>query len=109
MTYMTYYYHMKKSIINKLELIDMGKRLKERLKDPKFKKVWEEIQPELQIKMEIMRRRIEKDMSQKELAWKMKTDQATISRLEAGTSNPSLNFLRRVAKALDAKLTIRIS
>jgi transcriptional regulator with XRE-family HTH domain len=38
----------------------------------------------------------------------MRTGQATISRLETGNYNPSVKFLRRLAKALDAKLTIRL-
>ena len=47
-------------------------------------------------------------MSQKELAQKMGTKQSALSRLESGTYNPSLLFLKKIATALDAKLSISI-
>ena len=56
---------------------------------------------------EILRLRIEKGWSQAELAERAGTKQANISRLESGLSNPSINFLQKVAKALDAEISIR--
>lgn len=58
---------------------------------------------------EILRLRIEKGWSQAELAERAGTKQANISRLESGLSNPSVNFLLKVAKALDANLSIHVS
>ena len=55
---------------------------------------------------EILRLRMEKGWSQTELARRAETKQANISRLESGLSNPSVNFLQKVAKALDTTVTI---
>ena len=47
-------------------------------------------------------------MSQKDLAVRVGTKQSAISRLESGNSNPSIQFLDKVAKALDGQLQIKI-
>ena len=56
----------------------------------------------------IIRRRTEKGLTQAELARKVGTKQSAVSRLESGRSNPTISFLRDVARALDKKLTIRL-
>lgn len=56
---------------------------------------------------EILRLRMKKGWSQAELAERAGTKQANISRLESGLSNPSINFLQKVAKALDTEISIR--
>lgn len=47
-------------------------------------------------------------MSQKELADATGIDQSDISRIERGVSNPSINTLDRLAKAMNMKLKIAI-
>jgi transcriptional regulator with XRE-family HTH domain len=51
-----------------------------------------------------MIRRIELDLSQQELADRMGTTVAVISRLERGSQNFSVDTLQRLAKALDTRL-----
>ncbi len=51
---------------------------------------------------------MEQNISQRELADRMGTKQANISRLENGNANPSLDFLKRLAKALGKKLEIKL-
>lgn len=80
---------------------------KELMKDPEFVEAWQELQPEFAIIEAILRARMKKGISQKELAKRMKTKQSAISRLESGRANPSLNFLQRLAKALNTRLEIR--
>lgn len=86
---------------------DLERCLNEQLKDPEFKKAWEDFQPELQLMNQIIGERIEQNISQKELADRMGTKQANISRIENGNANPSLDFLKRLAKALGKKLEIK--
>jgi len=80
--------------------------LKESLKDPEFKKVWEESEPEYLLAKEIIKKRLQKKMSQRDLAKKLKTSQAVISRIETMNANPSLSLLKRIAKALDVNLQV---
>ena len=75
--------------------------------DREYKEAKEKFGLILDIGDEILRLRIEKGWSQAELAERAGTKQANISRLESGLSNPSVNFLQKVAKALDTNAAIR--
>lgn len=77
------------------------------LKDPKVKAEYEKLQPEFAVIEAILGARMKKGVTQKELAKRMKTKQSAISRLESGRANPSLDFLQRLAKALNSRLEIR--
>jgi DNA-binding XRE family transcriptional regulator len=79
--------------------------LKERsLQDPEVRAAYEALEPAYQVAC----LRIERGLSQKELAERVGTQQPNIARLESGQYAPSLSLLRRVAKALDARLVVRI-
>jgi len=81
---------------------------RELFKDKKIKEAYEKIGPEFAVIEMIIEKRIEKGLSQKELAKKVGTKQSAISRFESGTYNPSLSFLHKVVEALDAKLKIAL-
>lgn len=76
---------------------------KEALKDLSFRAEYEKQQPEFAL----IRARIEKGLTQEELAKKIGTKQSVISRLESGKANPSLAFLKRLAGALNSYLEIK--
>lgn len=80
--------------------------LKMRLKDPKFRKAWEDSEVEYQLAKKLIDKRLEKEMSQRTLAKKAKTTQAVISRIESMNSNPSVSLLKRLAGALGLKVDI---
>ncbi|MDO8657741.1 MAG: helix-turn-helix transcriptional regulator [Candidatus Levybacteria bacterium] len=77
------------------------------LKDPEFKKLYEEFQPEFEIAKAIIRTRIDKKITQKELAEKMNTTQSVISRVEQGRTSPSIALLKRLAAALNTTLQVQ--
>lgn len=52
--------------------------------------------------------RKELGLTQTELAERMGTAQANISRFESGTYNPTLKFLWKMAKALDKNLKVTL-
>ncbi|MCL6478219.1 MAG: helix-turn-helix transcriptional regulator [Peptococcaceae bacterium] len=79
---------------------------KELLKNPDFKQAYDDLEPEYQLIRSIIERRIQKGMTQADLALKVGTRQSAIARLESGAYNPSLRFLKKVAKALDAEIKI---
>lgn len=82
--------------------------LSERLKDPEFRKAWEESEPEWDLSRQIIEARMAKKLSQRALAKKIKTSQAIISRVESGSANTSIALIKRFAKALNTPLTIHI-
>ena len=82
---------------------------KELLKDKEYKKAYNELGPEFDMIRMIIKKRLERGLTQAQLAKKLKTKQPVISRLEQGSYNPSIKFLKRVATALDSKLRISIS
>lgn len=81
--------------------------IKESLKDPEFKKAWEESEAEYQVSRALIEARIKGKISQKELAKKANTTQAVISRLENMTANPSVGLLQKIASALNLKLKVQ--
>ena len=80
--------------------------LQEQLKDPDFKKEWDDIQPEMDVIRAMIDARIEQNLTQKELAARTGIDQADISKLENGTRNPSLKLLKKLASGFGMQLKI---
>ena len=87
--------------------ITLNAYLKTRLEDPKFKKAWDESEVLYQITRELIKARLDKSVSQRELAKKANTTQAVISRIENMSVSPSVRLLQKIASALGKKLEIR--
>lgn len=85
---------------------DMQKYLEEQLKDPKFKKEYDALEPEFAVIHAILEARREKGITQKELSELTGIAQGDISKLESGSANPSVRTLERVATALGKRLKI---
>ena len=86
--------------------MDHNKIKKLLLDDSEVKTEYDELSPIYELKKEIIRLRIEKGLSQKDLAVLMGTKQSAISRLENGSYNPSVEFLNRIAHTLGKELHI---
>ncbi len=80
---------------------------KELLKDSETRKEYDSLELLYNIKSAIIRMRIEKGWSQKELAEQIGTKQSAVSRLESGSYNPSIAFLCKIALAFEKKINIR--
>lgn len=80
--------------------------LKELMKNPRFRKEWEDSEIEYQLGRKLIEARLKRNLSQRDLAEKAQTTQAVISRVESMNANPSLNLLKRLANALGVKLKI---
>jgi transcriptional regulator with XRE-family HTH domain len=76
--------------------------------DPEYAAAEEELRAILDIANDVLRLRLEKGWSQADLAEHVGTKQANISRLENGLSNPSVEFLQKIAKALDTELVVHL-
>jgi len=78
------------------------------MKDPEYRREYEKLEPEFQIARQIIAARIKRKMSQKELAEKIGTGQAVISRLEGMNAKPSISLLARVAEALKTQINVTV-
>ena len=61
---------------------------------------------EYQLGRELISSRINKNLTQGQLAEMIGTKQTNISRLESGRCNPSIKMLRKIAEAMGKKLEI---
>ena len=78
-------------------------------KNPKVKEHYDELEPEYQLKAQIIAARIAKGLSQKELAKLVGTQQSAVSRYEKEDCfQMSIRQLNKVAHALGKKVEIRL-
>ena len=81
---------------------------RELMQRPDVVKEYEALAPEYELARSVINLRIRRGLTQNELAERMSTTQAVISRLESGSAKPSLATLERLAKALDARVVARL-
>lgn len=82
---------------------------KELLKDPQIRREYDALEPEFALVQTIIEKRMKKGLTQAALAQRIGTKQSAIARLESGSYNPTIAFLGKVAKALDAHVTVSMS
>lgn len=86
------------------------KQLKaELLQNKAVKKEYDKLTPRYKAISELISARIEKGMTQGDLAKKIGTKQAAIARFESGSVNPSLGFLEKMAEVMGYKINISLS
>ena len=93
--------------IRKNNMSDLKKYLNQQLKNKNFKKEWDNLQPEMELIRTIIKARVDKNITQKELSVKTGINQADISKFETGVRKPSLKILEKIANALDMVLKIK--
>jgi len=76
----------------------------DQMKDAEFRAAVEELEPAYQV----ARLRNIRGLTQAQLAELVGTKQSSIARLESGSRQPRLSFLRRVVEALGGQLEVRI-
>ncbi len=77
------------------------------MKRPGFKEALEETRLEYEIARALIKARLEKGLTQAEIARRMNTKQSVISRVENARTMPSLAFLKRLAGVLNASLQVQ--
>lgn len=80
--------------------------IKKSLKDPDFNREYEALEPEYRLARSLIEARLKQKLTQQELAEKAGVTQNTITRLESGTTNPTVATLNRVANALGKELRL---
>jgi transcriptional regulator with XRE-family HTH domain len=84
---------------------DMSSMLNE---NPEFRKAKRKIRPYYDLVTEIINRRVQLGLSQKELAEKAGTHQSRISKIESAEQDVRLSTLIEIAEALETELELRL-
>ena len=99
---------MNKNKKNKV-MIDFQDILKKQLRNPEFKKYYDEYGKQLEIAYQILKLRKEKKISQTQLAKKIGTKQSNIARMESGQQNFSIDILEKIARVFGRDLRVTFS
>ena len=90
----------------KFKATDFDDFLKEELKNPEFKRLFDEYGRQLEISYQILQLRKREKMSQAKLAKKIGTTQSNIARMESGKQNFTIDLLNKIALAFNTELKI---
>jgi transcriptional regulator with XRE-family HTH domain len=82
--------------------------LKQELENDDFREDWERTLLARSVANQVIRYRVERHLSQRDLATKLGTSQAIVGRLELGEHEPKLSTLSRLARILGLRFTIAI-
>lgn len=91
----------------KKQVNDFEESLKKYLKEPGFRKEWEDSEADYQIGKLLIEARIKKKLSQKALAKEIGTTQAVLSRIESSSTSPTFRMAAKIARGLGKKLQVR--
>jgi predicted transcriptional regulator len=87
---------------------DFRQHLNEKLQNPEFKQEWNDLELRYTIIKQLIKLRNAYNLSQTQLANKIGTTQAVISRIENGTTNIGIDFLEKIARAFNKKVEFQI-
>lgn len=97
---------MKMKTKKQYKAIDFEKHLARELKNPIFRKHYNEFGKQLEIAYQILQLRKKEGISQAELAEKIGTTQSNVARMEAGQQNFTTDTLQKIASALGRDLRV---
>lgn len=80
--------------------------LEEQMKDPAFRKAWEETELSHQVARALIKLRIDLNLTQEELAKRAGVPQSVIARLESGRYLPSLRSVQKIARKLGLQVRL---
>ena len=87
---------------------DFRKHLDEKLRDETFRKEWESQELRYAVVKQLITIRNNYHLSQAQLAEKLNTTQAVISRIENGTVNIGIDFIEKLAQAFGKRVEITL-
>jgi transcriptional regulator with XRE-family HTH domain len=82
--------------------------VEKRRRSPGYIEVEKRLKPVLDLADDVLQLRMAHGWTQAELAERVGTKQANISRLENGLANPTLRFLEKLSEAFKAELVVRL-
>ena len=92
-------------MVEKIAFADLQEEL---LQDPETRSEYDALALEFEVACKIIAARTKAGLTQQALAERMNTSRSTIARLEGGKTLPSLETVRRVARATGSNIRIAI-
>lgn len=77
--------------------------------NPDIKKEYNRLAPKYRLIEKTLKARAKNKMTQKQVANLMGTKQSALARFEAGDANPTIDFIQRLAKALNTTFVLKFS
>lgn len=81
---------------------------KDLLKNKEVAREYQRLEPKYALISTLIEARLKKGLTQGKLAQKIGTKQSAIARFESGTTNPTYDFLEKIASALGTKITVGV-
>ncbi len=81
---------------------------KELLKNKEVAKEYQKLEPKYALISALIEARLKKGLTQGKLAQKIGTKQSAIARFESGTTNPTYDFLEKIASAVGARIKVGV-
>lgn len=78
------------------------------VKNPKYVREYKKLEPRYRAISALIGARLQKKISQTKLAQMAGIHQSAIARMESGNANPTIDFLGRLASAMNSQLTVQI-
>lgn len=78
----------------------------ELLKNPEVRQAYEALEPEYKLARSLIKARLDKKLTQAQLAEKAGISQVMVARLESGTNNSTVSTISRVATILGKELKL---
>lgn len=91
----------------KIKLMPFARLERKWMKDPEYRKAYNDLAFEFEIIKALIRARAHKRLTQRELARKIGVAQSALARFESGRVNPTLSFLKKVTTGLGLKLLVK--
>jgi len=91
----------------KIKYLSFEKHLAKQLKNPEFKRHYNEYGKQLEIAYQILQLRKKRKMSQAELAKIIGTKQSNIARIETGQQNFTIEILHKIASVFGCELEVK--
>ncbi|WP_054691818.1 helix-turn-helix domain-containing protein [Syntrophomonas palmitatica] len=85
---------------------DLNRHIEDSLKEPAFAEAWAESELAHEITRQIIALRLQRGLTQQEVASRAGTTQSVIARIENGEQNISIKTLNKIAHALKANVRI---
>ena len=91
-----------------VKLISLAEMKADMMKDPEFAAAYAEADEEYSVLETMLKARIEAGLTQAEVAARAGTTQSAIARLEGGSVSPTVDTLRKYAKAVGKRLKVEM-